>query len=176
MASAGCFLERRPLAASNLSRPPLSHPLEKEDNFHRDASPSMSIFPLHWIHTPSLFGMVNYPSFPYISAYIRVSSFWNLEHLWTNETGQREIDLMDLPLRYENSGFVYPCIFSFHTVNVRVYITMYSRLQKFLLQTKLNEIKRNLLIFDWIFEWIIGNRLFYIILFSCGYYLTKRNE
>lgn len=29
MASAGCFLERRPLAASNLSRPPLSHPPSK---------------------------------------------------------------------------------------------------------------------------------------------------
>lgn len=144
MASAGCFLERRPLVASNLSRPPPSHPLEKEDNFHRDASPSVSIFPLHWIYThtytPSLFGMVNYPSFPYILAYIRVSSFsfWNLEHLWTNEIGQREIDLMNLSLRYKNSGFVYPCIFS-HGENSCLYYDVQSIAKVFdMLQTSLN--------------------------------------
>lgn len=130
MASAGCFLERRPLVASNLSRPPPSHPLEKEDNFHRDASPSVSIFPLHWIYThtytytPSLFGMVNYPSFPYILAYIRVSSFsfWNLEHLWTNEIGkEKSIWWIYLFVTRIPDSFI---LVYFHTVKIRVYITI----------------------------------------------------
>lgn len=81
MASAGCFLERRPLAASNLSRPSPS----KRRTISTAMLPppcqfSLSIEYVQWNGQLSV-----------ISLYPRVSpfSFWNfVQHLWTNETGK----------------------------------------------------------------------------------------
>lgn len=122
MASAGCFLERRPLAASNLSRPPLSHPPSKR----RTISTAMLLPPCQFSlsieytytahHLCLEWSIIRHFLISSFISEFHSFSFWNLEHLWTNETGQNEF------ISSSQELYVYPfftwwkCVFILQSV------------------------------------------------------------
>lgn len=144
MASAGCFLERRPLAASNGSLDlPFHTPPRKGGQFPPRCFSLHVNFPSPLnTHTPHTISVWN-GQLSVISLYPRLypSFIRSLSETW-NICERTKLGKMNLSLRHKNYMFI---LFS-HGENACLY---YSRFQKFLLRTSLNEIKNFVKFYTW---------------------------